>query len=355
MRCDVEVLRGGVVESVHAVSVAIWHGSPVDGHGTGSDPAAALPLVFARSAVKPLQAVPLVETGAADRFGLDAAELAIASGSHVGDEPHVATVRSLLAKAGLGPEALACGPHPPLDRAVADRLVRRGESPTCEHNNCSGKHAGMLAVCRHLGFSITGYTAADHPVQRLVTTTLRELAGVGEEEMIAGIDGCGVPAFALPLAAWARAYARFGSAGGLSPTRAGAVERIRRAIAARPTMVAGTGQFDSLVAEQLGPSVLVKTGAEGTLAGVVVRPGRTTGLAVKAHDGGLRAARAVMARLLDLLAVAPQPAARDLLDRWSRERFVNHAGVVVGELRVVLPDAAAALVAGPEAATVPGG
>ncbi|MFM8825633.1 MAG: asparaginase [Actinomycetota bacterium] len=347
MRCGVEVLRGGLVESVHTVSVAICHASPTgelvdaDVTAAGTVVAADSPRGVARSAVKPLQAVPLVETGAADRFGLDTAELAVAAGSHGGDEPHVAAVRSLLAKVGLTPDALECGPHPPLDRGAADALVRRGEAARPEHNNCSGKHAGMLAVCRHLGLPLAGYTAADHPVQRLVTTTLRELAGVGEGEMIGGIDGCGIPAFALPLAAWARAYARFGSAGGLSPARAGAAERLRRAIAARPTMIAGVGQFDSLVAGLLGPDILVKTGAEGTLAGFVVGSDGTTGLAVKASDGSPRAARAVMARLIGLFAVAMEPAARDLLERWSQEEIVNHAGVVVGGLRVVLPDAAA--------------
>jgi L-asparaginase II len=347
MHCGVEVTRGGVVESVHAVSVAICRMSPagdesiVDVGVAGSTAESGeLPLVFARSAVKPLQAVPLIESGAAERFGLDDAEIAVATGSHQGDTIHVATVRSLLAKAGLRPESLACGIHRPLGLAAAEAIAREGGQPQALHNNCSGKHAGMLAVCRHLGFSVAGYTAADHPVQRMVSTTLCEFAGVPESDVVTGIDGCGIPALAMPLEAWARAYARFGSASGLSTQRSHAAERLRYAMASRPVFIAGAKQFDSVVAELLGPTVLVKTGAEGTLAGVVVDAERATGLAVKAHDGAGRAARAVMAKLLLVLGVARQPEAIAYLAREANEQLVNHAGTRVGAVRVVLPASA---------------
>ncbi len=347
MRCAVEVLRGGVVESVHTVSVALCRIAPAGGGpeallrlaDSGAE-SAEVPWVFARSAVKPLQAVPLLESGAAERFGLDDAELAVAAGSHLGDAIHVAAVRSLLAKAGLGPEALACGCHRPLGLAAADAIAREGGQPQALHNNCSGKHAGMLAVCQHLGFPIAGYTAADHPVQRMVSGALCDFAGVQESDVVIGVDGCGIPALAMPLAAWARAYARFGLPSGLSPRRALATQRLRQAIAAHPLCIAGAQQFDSVVAELLGPAVLVKTGAEGTLAGVFVEAERATGLAIKAHDGAGRAARPVMAQILAALGVAKQPEAIAYLERASHEQLVNHAGTVVGSVRVVLPASA---------------
>ncbi len=311
----VAVRRGAVVESVHRGRLVFCDpaGNVLDATG---DPEA---YVFARSSAKPFQALPLVLSGAADAFGLTDDELAVACASHNAEEPHLAAVRSLLEKAGLSEDDLQNGAHPPMYAPEAAKLARGGEDPRPVHGNCSGKHAGMLAVCAQEGLHTGGYRNPDHPLQRRILGLVVEVCGLRDDEALLAGDDCGVPAFALPLKSLATGFARLATGEELSDEVAGAAERLRRAMRAHPFMVAGTGRFDT---EVMGATDLVcKSGAEGVFAA-----GSTEGwgLAVKISDGGGRAGR---------------PAAVAALGRRGVEAFGDEAGPkhdlhggVVGEI-----------------------
>src|ERR1700730_7142324 len=232
----VEVLRGSLVESPHrgAVCVVEADGATVLALGDVTAP------VFPRSAVKALQALPLVESGAADRYRLGEEELAIACGSHGGEPAHVTVAERMLARAGLDAAALECGAHRPRHSPSGEALGRAGRDPSRLHNNCSGKHAVFLCLARHLGVEPRGYVAPTHPVQRAVRTAIEQLTGATLGEDRCGVDGCSVPTWAVPLANLAHAFARFGTGQGLSATQAEAAARLRAARARQPFFVAGT-------------------------------------------------------------------------------------------------------------------
>ena len=278
----VAVRRGAVVESVHRGRFVFCDpaGDVLDATG---DPGA---YVFARSSAKLFQALPLVLSGAADAFGLTGEELAVACASHNAEESHLVAVRALLEKAGLSEDDLQSGAHPPMYAPAAAKLARGGEDPRPIHGNCSGKHAGMLAVCVHEGLDTGGYRNPDHPLQRRVLELVAEVCGLDEDEVLLAGDDCGVPAFALPLKSLATGFARLATGEALSDEVAGAAERLGSAMRGHPFMVAGTGRFDT---EVMGATDLVcKSGAEGVFAA-----GSTGewGLAVKISDGGGRAVR----------------------------------------------------------------
>src|SRR5688572_8002489 len=203
----VEVLRGSLVESRHcgAIAVADAAGRAVLALGDVDRP------VYPRSAIKALQALPLIESGAADRYGLAPEELALACASHSGEPEHTAAATRMLARAGLEPSALRCGAHWPIHQPSSQALARGGGSATALHNNCSGKHSGFLCTACALDADRSRYTEPAHPVQRAVKATLEGLAGQAIAEDVCAVDGCSVPTWALPLAALARAFARFGS------------------------------------------------------------------------------------------------------------------------------------------------
>jgi len=324
----VEVLRGPRVESAHRGAVCV-----VD-----SDGATALSLgdvaqpVFARSAVKALQALPLLESGAADRYRLGEEELAIACGSHGGEPAHVAVVERMLARAGLEASALECGAHRPSHHPSADALVRAGRAPSPLHNNCSGKHAGFLCVACHLGVGHHGYVASTHPVQRAVKATIEDLTGVALGEDRCAVDGCSVPTWAASLSNLAHVFARFGTGRGLDTARAKAAARLRAACARHPFFVAGTGRFATVAMERLRERAFVKGGAEGVFCGAL--PGEGLGIALKCDDGAGRAAEAIMAALLMRL-MQPDSDARALLDRFARPVLRNWNGIEVGRLRPI--------------------
>ncbi|MFO1128607.1 MAG: asparaginase [Rhodospirillales bacterium] len=322
----VEVVRGDSSESRHRGAACV---AGVDGTiAAWGDIDAA---IFPRSAVKPLQALPLVATGAADRYGLSASELAIACGSHAGQPQHVHTVADWLARIGCGPDALICGPHPPLDGAAAREQWRQGALPSRLHNNCSGKHAGFLTVARRLGVPTEGYGAPEHPVQRRVAATLAALAGIEPPVLTCAVDGCGVPTFALPLAALARAFARFAAANGDGSDVPGAA-RIRAAMRSYPQFIAGPGRFDTEIIAAAAGLILVKAGAEGVACAAV--PDRGLGIAVKIDDGAGRAAEATMAALL-LRFAGPTPAVTALLRQYADAPLRNTEGRTVGAIRAV--------------------
>lgn len=289
----VEVTRGGVVESRHrgAAVVVGAGGGQVASWGDVDRP------MFPRSAVKPFQALPLLESGAADHFQLSEEEIALACGSHGGEFEHVHTVAGWLCRIGLTPEDLACGAHPPLSEAAAVALVRKGEAPSALHNNCSGKHAGFLTTALHLGEPVTGYAGPVHPVQLRVKMVLAQISGADLGERMRGIDGCGAPAFAMPLRNLALAMARLADPGHLNRLRAAAIRRIVRAMTGQPYFVAGRGRFDTAIIHAGAGDVVVKSGAEGVHAAAL--PRRGLGIAVKIDDGGKRAAEAAVAALLE--------------------------------------------------------
>jgi L-asparaginase II len=322
----VEVIRGGLVESRHrgAVAIADTGGALVLAVG---DVAAE---VFPRSAVKVLQALPLVESGAADRYGLSDEELALACASHSGERAHVEGVTRMLAKAGLEPSALCCGAHWPLSQAAAYALARTG-APSALHNNCSGKHAGFLAVARARGVDHIGYWQPDHPVQREVHGVLQDLTGVMLPADRRAIDGCSVPTWAVPLQSLAHAFAKFATGPGLSSDRARAAARLRAACTHQPWYVAGTGRFGTEIVRLLGERILFKTGAEGVACGAL--PTFGLGFAIKCDDGAGRAAEAVAAALIArLLPLAD--AERNALSPFGQPTLRNWNGVEVGALRV---------------------
>jgi L-asparaginase II len=318
------VRRGERVESEHRVACAV-----VDAGGRvlGSVGDVERP-VFPRSAVKPLQALVLVESGAADRFSVSERELALACASHGGEPEHVDVVQAWLARLGLDDAVLECGAHPPSHAPSAARLIAAGQPPERVHNNCSGKHAGMITVARHLDAPVPGYSRADHPVQQLVADVLRAMTGMSELPAPA-IDGCGLPTWPLPLARLATAMARLGRPPSALPAaRTAACVRVRAAMTAHPHLVAGTGRLCSELMAA-APEILAKTGAEGVYAACL--PARGLGLALKVEDGAGRAAEvALLATLRALGALGPE--AETALAERARPQLRNHGGLVVGRI-----------------------
>jgi L-asparaginase II len=322
----VEVVRGALTESRHrgAVAVVDADGASVLALGDVARP------VYPRSAVKPLQALPLVESGAADRYGFGEEELALACASHGGEPAHVEVAARMLARAGLDLGALECGAHWPSHQESGRALARSGGAPSALHNNCSGKHAGFVCVACAAGIDHRGYVAAEHAVQREVRAALEDVTGVGLGADVCGIDGCSIPTWAVPLTALAHAFAKFATGRGLAPERAKAAARLRAACAAQPYFVAGTGRFCTEIMKRFGPRVLVKTGAEGVYCGAL--PEQGIGIALKCDDGATRAAEVVMAAMIvRFLPLSDEE--RVALERFMRPTLRNWNGIEVGGLR----------------------
>ena len=322
----VEVTRGMTVESRHAGSVAV---SDAKGDLLLTLGDVARP-VFARSCVKAFQALPMVESGAANRFGFGDDELALACGSHGGEPEHVATAAGALARLGLGPETLECGAHWPLSVPAARALAAAGAGPSALHNNCSGKHAGYLCLACAMEVETSGYVAADHPVQRAVTGAIEDLTGEDLATAPVGRDGCGVPTFAIPLRSIARGFARFGTGEGLEPARAAAAKRLQQAAWSAPAQVAGPGRFDTEAMQLLAGRAFVKVGAEGVHAASLPELG--IGIAVKIDDGATRAAEAAMAALL-LRFLGLTGDAAERIGARAEKAIVNVSGAEVGAVR----------------------
>jgi L-asparaginase II len=321
----VEVLRGTVVESRHtgAVVAVDADGREVLALGDVRQP------VFPRSAIKAIQALPLVESGAADRYNVSPEELALACSSHSGEPGHVAVVERMLNRIGLDSSALRCGVHWPIHQPSAQALARAGGTATAVHNNCSGKHAGFLCFACATGADPVCYVQPSHPVQRMVRDTLEVLSGAPLLPDVCAVDGCSVPTWALPLDALALAFARFGTGTHMLPERTRAAARLREACTSHPWHVAGTGRFCTEVMQKFGVRILLKTGAEGVHCAALQELG--IGIAVKCDDGAGRAAEVMMAAALDRLLNNDADSVR--LDRFVRPAMRNWNGVVVGGLR----------------------
>ncbi len=342
----VEVTRGGVVESVHygAAAVADRSGRLLAWVG---DPQA---VTFLRSSAKPFQALPLVEGGGLDAYGLTPRQLALICASHAGTDAHKAMAESIQAKVGLEESNLLCGTHPPYDAQTWSRMRDAGEPLTSNRHNCSGKHTGMLTQARFLGLPLETYIDPNHPVQGRILDAFSALCGLSPAQVLLGVDGCSVPTFAVPLAAAATGYARLADPSDLPPERARAVRRIVEAMVTNPDMVDGPGRFDTRLMQTTGGRILSKGGAEG-FRGLAILPGALgpgspgLGVAIKIADGdpgkltdsppGQRAGRrTALALLAQLGALVPDQL--DELAEFGTQPVTNFRKLLVGETRACL-------------------
>ncbi len=321
-----EATRGEIVESIHrghivvvncAGEIMAWYGNPRY-------------YTYIRSAAKPLQVVSIVEHGVAEHFGFDDCQLAVMTGSHIASHRHVEVVRSILDCIGVHPTDLMCGAQWPLDRPSADRLVKENRKPEPIHNNCSGKHAAMLALARYYHWPLEGYWLRDHPVQKTMLDTIGSLCGYHTEKMGIGIDGCGVPVYAMPLSAMATGYARLGTGLLTDHKRRRACNIVKSAMLSYPVMVAGEGQFCTTLMRAGDGRVLAKAGAEAVYC--LSLPEHGLGVAIKIEDGNNRAVAPVVLEVLNQLNLG-------ILEQWQKfqayHMITNRRGETVGSLRPV--------------------
>ncbi len=294
---EIEVWRGDMVESRHRAHIAVVdaHGRVIFARGDIEKP------IYGRSAIKPLLAIALVESGAADRFGLGDREIALATASHNGEAGHVAAVKDWLARIGLGVEHLECGSQAPSYEPALRDMYAKGEVPSPAHNNCSGKHSGFLTTARHLGEATAGYIRFEHSVQQRLLGLLEQMAGLDLSHVARGIDGCGIPVIAFPIGHHALAMAQMADPHHLPDRRAAASRRILAAMAAEPWYVAGTDRFCTRLMQVLGGKAAVKVGAEGVYMAALPELG--LGLCLKIEDGASRAAEVALGQVLRDLGV----------------------------------------------------
>lgn len=322
----VEETRGGLVESRHrgAICVRDADGATVLEIGDVERP------VFPRSAIKVIQAMPLIESGAADAYGFGNRELALACASHSGEPEHAALAGSMLERAGLDTGALECGAHWPMSEAATRELARQGGRPSALHNNCSGKHAGFLCTCVHRGLDPQGYVRRSHAAQEAVRESMESVTGATHGVDCCGIDGCSIPTYAVPLDALALGFARMATGVGLGAEQAKAARRLMAACTAEPHYVAGTGRMDTRIMDGGGGRIFVKTGAEGVYCAAVPELG--LGIAIKCDDGAGRAAEVMVAGVLARLLSGDLELAQRL-GNLARPELRNWNGIRVGGLR----------------------
>ncbi|MBV7486440.1 asparaginase [Bordetella sp. BOR01] len=312
---------GDIVECQHFGSIAV-----VDPSGqlvaSAGDPHA---LTFARSALKPFQALPFMRGGGAAHYGLHSEQLALLCASHSGESEHVATVASILDKAGCGPAQLQCGCHLPIAFGMpGGAAAPAGFEPTTLHHNCSGKHAGFLAYCAQHGLTLHDYLSADHPLQAAVRSQLAQACGIAADALRAGIDGCSAPTYALPLSALATGYARLATA-----QADDALHPLCQAMVAHPFLVSGSGRSDLALMRAAPDELVAKTGADGVQGMGLRKAG--LGIAVKVSDGNMATVHAAAIETLRQLGV---PAAQSgTLQAWARPDIRNTAGLRTGQVR----------------------
>ncbi len=315
-----EVIRGSIVESRHRGSFAVAdeQGKIVLEVGNTLTP------VYPRSAIKALQCLPVIESGAADRFHLTDTEIALCCASHNGEPEHVRAARSILSKIGLDESCYECGAHWPSSSKAAFQVVREGGEALQVHNNCSGKHAGMLALAKYLDLGTHDYIKLEHPVQRAVAASIGKICDCDLSAAPVGVDGCSVPTWAIPLQNLATGFAR------LHTSIAG--QRIILAVRANPFMVGGTDLFDTEIMTAI-PRLFIKYGAEGVFCGCIPHAG--LGFAVKTDDGAARAVQVATAAMLASLNVW-SPAESAILKSFQQEKMQNWRNIHVGEVRASL-------------------
>jgi L-asparaginase II len=326
----VEVTRGALVESRHrgAVAVCDARGGVVFSLGDIDQP------IFPRSAVKSFQALPLVESGAADKVGLTPAEIAMCCASHTGEHGHTETAARMLARVGRDVGCLECGTHWPTNDKAAQALAAAGAQPSALHNNCSGKHSGFVCLACAQGVDPKGYIGFDHPVQEAIRRSVSEMTDTPLGRANAGIDGCSIPTYAIPLRNLAKGFARLATGEGLPADRAAACRRIRESVAENPWYVSGTGKFDTVVMERLGARLFQKGGAEGVMCGAL--PEQGLGIAVKCDDGDGRGAHAIFGALVERF-LQLDDGDRAALTPTFRPRITNWNKMEVGQIRPAGP------------------
>jgi L-asparaginase II len=324
---EVTVTRAGWADCRHFVDIVVAdsNGSIVASRGDSDGP------IFPRSAIKALQALPLVESGAADAFGFQQRHLALASASHAGDPVHVATALEMLDAAGNTVNDLECGTHPPHSEKARRDLAAKGVAPSAIHNNCSGKHAGFLAFASFEKYPKAGYVRREHPVQRAVADTLASVTGYRHEAGNAAIDGCSIPTFCIPLVSLAQGLARFATGAGVGAERAAAMARIREACIACPEMVQGEGGFDTKLMRAGSGTIFAKGGAEGVM--VAALPGTGLGIALKCRDGAGRAGEVTLASVLQMLIPGEEPVTTSLKN-MANPVLRNWNGLTTGGISV---------------------
>jgi L-asparaginase II len=338
MPSTIDVYRGELIESRHHVSVAVMR---ADGVLTGSSGDPEL-TAFWRSCAKPFQGIPMIVDGAAEAWGFGSDALALACASHNGEERHVALARTMLAASGATEDDLVCGPHASLNEDVAKAMAARGEKPTRAHNNCSGKHAGMIGFARHAGWGSAGYAKPDHPLQQRCLAEVAHWCDLPVTAVPHATDGCGVPSFALPLSAMALAWSRLGAAVAgdrihdMSTDSQKAAVRLVRSMIEHPFLVAGTARLDTdLIAASKG-AIVAKVGAEGVYCAAI--PEQRIGIALKVEDGANRCLGPALLGLLEVLAPGLVPP----LESHRHCEIRNTLGNVVGRIepRIILDRAA---------------
>lgn len=324
-----EVVRGNWVENRHRGAFVVMdaNGRVIASAGDIERP------VFPRSAVKSMQALAIFDRHAVERFHHSTEELALACASHHGEDDHVTNVARFLGRMGLSVNDLECGAHAPTNGEAREALRARHEEPSALHNNCSGKHAGMLSVALAMGVPTSGYVTREHDVQRAVRAAVELVIGESLTEDRCGTDGCSIPTWAAPIRAWAHGFARMATGQGLDARHAAGARALFDAATKHPHLVAGTGHIDTLVMEAFGGRVMQKGGAEGVQCGAIRDKG--FGYALKCDDGNMAASQAMVAALL-LKFADPDEKQRAVLESFARQPVLNVRKAVVGEVRAVL-------------------
>ncbi len=322
----VHATRGSLSESIFRGTVAVVNNQGEILFEVGNPKEK---VTFIRSAAKPIQALPVVASGAVDHFGIDESEFAIFCASHQGEEIHTKTVLSILQKIGLSESSLLCGTHPPNNRAAADELVRRGIKPSAVHNNCSGKHSGMLTLAQYQGHSLEDYYAINHPVQQQMLQAMADVIGVKKDKIILANDGCGVPVYGLSVYDMARAWAAFSNPEYLPPQYQEAAKRIAHAMYSYPMLISGTGGFCTALLEA-GKGQWVNKGGAQAVYCIGIRD-KNIGIALKIESGHSQAAAVTAIEVMKRmnLLTAEQEAA---LEKFHKPKILNAKEEIVGEM-----------------------
>lgn len=335
----VELTRGGIVESIHLGALAAVDSDGILLAAFGNSDMVSFP----RSSMKPFQALPLVENGGMEAFGLTDEELAIISASHAGTNEHVRVLKSIHQKVGLQLSDLQCGVHWPIDKETTFQMRLLGETPDSYRHNCSGKHSGMLTQAKLLEQSLDDYLTPVHLVQQNIRRAVSSMCGIHRDDMIFGVDGCSAPVYAMPLSSFAWAIARLVDPVNLDEERQIACQRITSAMIAYPEMVAGPGQLDSVLMQVMSGKVIAKGGAEGyqligVMPGAIAENSKGIGIAFKIADGdpSRRATQRIVVEMLTALGFEAEMAS-EAFASFNQPILRNFRGIEIGNIRLARP------------------
>lgn len=330
-----KVFRGAAVESIHRGHLFVTDGAGATVAALG-DPGMA---TFFRSAAKPFQAIPFITSGAAERFGFLENEIALACASHSGEKVHTEIAGKMLERAGLSETDLKCGAHLPFDEKRAEEMLRAGEKPTQIHNNCSGKHAAMLAFAKYVKADLKTYDHLENPIQQKILETVADFTGISREKIAIGIDGCAAPNFALSLSGMALSFARLVSPPeNLNKETQAAVRRIVSAMLNFPELIGGTGRLDTLIMQAADGKLISKIGADGVWLGGVLpceRWRKGLGIALKVEDGDDKRARpAIVVELLRKLEIFDAETLPEISPLPIKNRRDDVVGKVMADFKI---------------------